>query len=106
MSRGCDRPEHSETGYFRRRRGHANAPCVSSLIPTWGGRTDIRNQPIAQVLNLVQVGWVVAVMSEATFAELEEVLHRRASSHKLFHACFLCGLLQIFVERGQREACS
>lgn len=34
--------------------------------------------PPAQILNAVRVGQVVAVMSEATFAELEHVLHRPA----------------------------
>ena len=32
--------------------------------------------PPAQILNAVRVGQVVAVMSEATLAELEHVLHR------------------------------
>jgi putative PIN family toxin of toxin-antitoxin system len=34
--------------------------------------------PPAQILNAIRVGQVVAVMSEATFAELAHVLHRPA----------------------------
>jgi putative PIN family toxin of toxin-antitoxin system len=42
--------------------------------------------PPAQILNAVRVGQVVAVMSEATFAELEHVLHRPAVQRYFTHA--------------------
>ena len=53
--------------------------------------------PPAQILNAVRVGQVVAVMSEATFAELEHVLHRPAVQRYFTHttitpAAFLADL--------------
>jgi putative PIN family toxin of toxin-antitoxin system len=53
--------------------------------------------PPAQILNAVRVGQVVAVMSEATFAELEHVLHRPAIQRYFTHttitsAAFLADL--------------
>jgi uncharacterized protein len=53
--------------------------------------------PPAQILNAVRVGQVVAVMSEATFAELEHVLHRPAVQRYFTHttitpAAFLANL--------------
>lgn len=41
--------------------------------------------PPAQILNAVRVGQVVAVMSEATLAELEHVLHRPAVQRYFTH---------------------
>ena len=41
--------------------------------------------PPAQILNAVRVGQVVAVMSDATFAELEHVLHRPAVQRYFTH---------------------
>jgi putative PIN family toxin of toxin-antitoxin system len=41
--------------------------------------------PPAQILNAVRVGQVVAVMSEATLAELEHVLHRPAIQRYFTH---------------------
>ena len=53
--------------------------------------------PPAQILNAVRVGQVVAVMSEATLAELEKVLHRPAVQRYFTHtsitpAAFLANL--------------
>ena len=53
--------------------------------------------PPAQILNAVRVGQVVAVMSDATFAELEHVLHRPAVQRYFTHttitpAAFLADL--------------
>ena len=53
--------------------------------------------PPAQILNAVRIGQVVAVMSEATFAELEHVLHRPAVQRYFTHttitpAAFLADL--------------
>jgi hypothetical protein len=42
--------------------------------------------PPAQILNAVRVGQVVAVMSKATFAELEHVLNRPAVQRYFTHA--------------------
>jgi len=42
--------------------------------------------PPAQILNAVRVGQVVAVMSDATFAELEDVLHRPDVQRYFTHA--------------------
>lgn len=55
------------------------------------------SSPPAQILNAVRVGQVVAVMSEATFAELEHVLHRPAVQRYFTHttitpAAFLADL--------------
>jgi len=41
--------------------------------------------PPTQILNVVRVGQVVAVMSEATLAELEHVLHRPAIQRYFTH---------------------
>jgi putative PIN family toxin of toxin-antitoxin system len=41
--------------------------------------------PPAQILNAVRAGQVVAVMSEATFTELEHVLHRPAVQRYFTH---------------------
>ena len=43
------------------------------------------SSPPAQILNAVRGGQVVAVMSEATFAELEHVLHRPAVQRYFTH---------------------
>jgi putative PIN family toxin of toxin-antitoxin system len=53
--------------------------------------------PPAKILNAVRVGQVVAVMSEATLAELEKVLHRPAVQRYFTHttitpAAFLADL--------------
>ena len=53
--------------------------------------------PPAQILNAVRIGQVVAVMSEATFTELEQVLHRPAVQRYFTHttitpAAFLADL--------------
>lgn len=96
MSSVCDRPERSEQEIF------AGVATVRVVLDTNLMVSELISGPAHRADSQCRSSGVGgAVMSDATFAELEEVLHQPASSRKLFHTCFPCSLLQVFVERGQ-----
>lgn len=83
MSSVCDRPEHSEQEIF------AGVATVRVVLDTNLMVSELISGPAHRADSQCRSSGVGgAVMSDATFAELEEVLHQPASPRNLFHARF------------------